>query len=320
MAKIRKIDTTTFKVGVENLLSLKDTFEVYINALKAAGRSVRTIAVYRQSFGIYYPFFTERGVDHIGDLSAALIRELLNWYRDDGHEQGGTHMLFRNLRAFLRWIWNEYDIMVRNPIDKVECASRQPVPIPGFTMDEVDALIKAAKAGQFPQRDVAMIYLFVDTGLRRQELCDLRFRDVNLDSGQITVESGKGGKYRLVYCGNECRKMLRKYTACVEDVRPDDFFFLSDEGFPMTTDGIVSLLRRLEKRAGFQSYKGFHGLRRCFALERLRNGDDIYTIQRALGHSGPNVTQRYLACTPADDISSAVRNSPMDNRKRQKRA
>lgn len=319
MAKIKHQDTTTFKKGVENLLSLTDAFGVYINALKAAGRSSRTIAVYEQSFEIYNKFFCDQHADHFCDLDANLIRELLNWWRDSGHEQGGVHMIYRNLKAFLKWVWKEYDIEIRNPIDKVDCSARQPVPIPGMTMDEVDALIKAAKAGQFPQRDVAMIYLFVDTGLRRQELCDLRWRDVDMDSGRITVECGKGGKYRYVYCGNDCRKMLRKYASCIEDIRPEDYFFLSDDSFPLTADGVVSLLRRLEKRAGFKSYKGFHGLRRCFALERLRNGDDIYTIQRALGHSSPTVTQRYLACTSEDDITAAVRNSPMDNRRRSRR-
>ncbi len=319
MAKIKKQDTTTSKVGVQNQLSLNDTFKVYINALRAAGRSGRTIAVYEQSFGIYQPFFTEHSVVTIGDINSDLLRELLNWYRDSDHGNGGVHMLYRNVKAFLNWVWNEYDIEIRNPIDKVTCSRQQGAPIEGMTMDEVDALIKAAKAGQFPQRDVAMIYLFVDTGLRRQELCDLRFRDVDLDDGRITVEAGKGGKFRYVYCGNDCRKMLRRYAACIEDVHPDDFFFLSDEGFPLTTSAIVSLLRRLEKRAGFKSYKGFHGLRRCFALERLRNGDDIFTIQRALGHSNPTVTQRYLAVTPADDIKAAVRSSPMDCRKRQRK-
>lgn len=319
MAKIKKQGTTTIKVGVENSLSLIDTFKVYISALKAAGRSHRTVAVYEQSFRYYQPYFSEHGADHIGDINANMIRDLLNWLRDDGHEQGGVHMIYRNLKAFLNWIWNEYDIDVRNPIEKVSCSAREPVPIPGFTMDEIEALIKAAKAGQFPQRDVAMIYLFVDTGLRRQELCDLRFRDVDLDTGRITVECGKGGKFRYVYCGNDCRKMLRKYTAVIEDIHPDDFFFLSDEGFPLTISAIVSLLRRLEKRAGFQTYHGFHGMRRCFALERHRNGDDIYTIQRALGHSSVEVTKRYLALTSEDDFKAAVRNSPMDCRRRQKR-
>lgn len=319
MARIKKVDTTTSKVGVENILNLNDTFGIYINALKAAGRSQRTIAVYEQSFKYYQPFFADKGIYTFADLDANSIRELLSWWTDSGHDQGGCHMIYRNLKAYLNWVWNEYDITVRNPIDKVSCAAKQAAPIPGFTMEEIDQLIKAAKQSMFPQRDQAMIYLFVDTGLRRQELCDLRFRDMDLNAGQITVECGKGGKFRYVYCGSECRKMLRKYVACLEDIQPDDYFFLSDEGFPLTTAGIVSTLRRLEKRAGFKSYKGFHGMRRCFALERLRNGDDIYTIQRALGHSSPVVTQRYLACTPEDDIKAAMRSSPMDNHRRQLR-
>lgn len=326
MAKIKRLSNATSAgaaagrkaLSIENTLFLEDTFEVYINALKSAGRAKRTLDIYRQYFGIYWPYFRDQGVRSFADLTSDLIRDLLNFWMED-HEQGGVHMVYRNLKAFLNWVWNEYDFTLRNPIDKVTCANRQPIPIPGFTMDEVDQLLKAAKAGQFPQRDTAMIYLFVDTGLRRQELMDLRFKDVDLNIGKIIVMHGKGGKYREVYCGNECRKILRKYTACIEDFQPDDYFFLSDEGFPLSTSGFVSILRRLEKRAGFDGYRGFHGMRRCFALERKRNGDDIYSLQRALGHSSTVVTQRYIAFTGEDDAAAAVRNSPMDNHRRQQR-
>lgn len=325
MAKIKRVDTTTRNVVGRNILSvwdtmtLDETFGVYINALKAGGRSKRTIAVYEQAFGVYGPFFTEHGILHFCDVTSDAIRELLNWWRDSDHAQGGVHMLYRNLKAYLNWVWDEYDFEIRNPIEKVDCKNREPVPIEGFSMEEIDLLIKAAKAGQFPERDIAMIYLFTDTGLRRQELMDLQFRDVDLNSGRIVVRHGKGDKFRFVYCGNECRKMLRKYLTCVEDAAPEDYFFLSDEGMPLTVGGITSILRRLEKRAGFRTYKGFHGMRRCFALERYRSEGDIYSLQRALGHSTVEVTKRYLAVTPEDDIKSAVRNSPMDNRRRQQR-
>ena len=325
MAKIKRVDTTTRKSGGQNLLSswdtmaLGDVFGVYINALKAGGRSKRTIAVYEQAYSIYEPYFSERGITRFGQITADSIREMLNWWRDSDHSQGGVHMLYRNLKAFLNWVWDEYDFEIRNPIDKVECKNREPVPIEGFSMEEIDRLLKAAKAGQFPERDTALIFLFTDTGLRRQELMDLQFRDVDLNSGRIVVRHGKGDKFRYVYCGNECRKVLRKYQACIEDAVPEDYFFLSDEGMPLTVGGITSILRRLEKRAGFREYKGFHGMRRCFALERYRSEGDIYALQRALGHSTVEVTKRYLAVTPEDDIRAAVRNSPMDNRRRQQR-
>lgn len=155
MAKIKKVDTTTLKKGV-GILALNDTFQVYISVLKAAGRSVRTIAVYQQSFNIYQPFFHDKGINFIEQLDAAVIRDLLALLADKGHSQGGVHMVYRNLRAFLRWAWDEYDITTRNPIEKVTCSERQPVPIPGFTMDEIEELIKAAKAGQFPQRGLSL--------------------------------------------------------------------------------------------------------------------------------------------------------------------
>ena len=167
----------------------------------------------------------------------------------------------------------------------------------------------------FPERDKAFLAVLVDTGLRRAEIMNLTIRDVNLTDMSIRVEHGKGDKPRTVYFGRDTKRLLRKYLNQLEDVSQNDPFWISRYGEALTDHGARSMLRRLYKISGVPDY-GFHAFRRCFALERKRNGDDALTVSRALGHSSLEVTKRYLAFTADDDRAFALRASPMDNRKR----
>ena len=83
--------------------------------------------------------------------------------------------------------------------------------------------------------------------------------------------------------GRECRKALKRYVACLEEIQDHDPFWLSLNGEPLAVDGVREILRRVQRAAGLPKIHDFHDFRRCFALERKRNGDDDITISRALG-------------------------------------
>lgn len=275
-----------------------------------------TIRYYRNMLGSILDYLKSIEIDTVDQITTEVIRNYLLHLETKGHNPGGVHGYFRVLRAFMRWLWDDYDIPTRNPIDKIKCKNRPPTPIEGITMDEVQSCMEACNQTRFPERAKAMIAVLVDTGLRRAELLGLTFDDVRISDGRITVRNGKGGKFRIVYCGKECRKHLRRYIACLEDVKPGDPFWLTLNGEPLGLDGAREVIRRVQRQAGLSKIHDFHDFRRCFAIERKRNGDDDITISRALGHSSLEVTKRYLAFTNDDDRELALRSSPMDNRKK----
>lgn len=313
MAKVIKRDLLTHKDEIN--IRISESIAGFILSRQSICTKA-TIKYYQYLLPRILAWFETHGIFMWGEVTAEVIRDYLEELRDTGHSQGGVHSHFRTLRALMNWVWNEYDIEIRNPISKVKCQDRRPEPIPGITIAEVGQMIDQCKYNKFPERDRALIAVLVDTGIRRTELMTLTMADIDLDRNMLTIKHGKGNKFRQVFVGKECKKLLRKYLSRLEDIRPSDPLWLTNEGDPLTICGARSILRRTQRAAGLERIHDFHDFRRCFAIERKRNGDDDITISRALGHSSLEVTKRYLAFTEDDDRSFALRASPMDNRKR----
>lgn len=311
MAKINRRDK-----GTSGLFKLIDNFEPFLLSRKTQNCSQQTIQFYRNKLPKVIEWFATNGIETPTEITPDLIRLFLDDIRNSGHNKGGTHIFFRILKAFLRWIWDEYDLTSRNPIEKIRCETPRSDPIPGITIEEVGRMIEACKLNKFPERDRAIIAVLTDTGIRRSELMALTFRDVDAATGRIVIQHGKGDKFHVVFCGKEARKYLRQYLSCLSDMHPNEPLWVTLCGDPITTNGVLSMFRRTMKNAHLDHEYSFHAFRRCFAIECVRNGDDIGTVSRKLNHSNVEVTKRYLAFTEEDDRNFALRSSPMDNRKK----
>jgi len=88
--------------------------------------------------------------------------------------------------------------------------------------------------------------------------------------------------------------------------------WLTDEGERLTYWGLNEVISRRAKAAKVQKPR-LHDFRRDFALNFLRNGGDIFTLQRLLGHADLQVLRRYLAQTEGDLREAHRRVSPEDN-------
>jgi len=96
-----------------------------------------------------------------------------------------------------------------------------------------------------------------------------------------------------------------------EDIQSTDPLFLTVEDRPLTRSGISSLLKNLAGRAHVANVHP-HRFRHTFAITYLRNGGDVFTLQRILGHSTLDMVKRYLALADADDAETHRRASPAD--------
>ena len=81
----------------------------------------------------------------------------------------------------------------------------------------------------------------------------------------------------------------------------------------LTYDGLRAILTRRAKLAGLRETPSPHDLRRAMAINYLRNGGDVFTLQLILGHKSMAVLRRYLALTERETQESHARYSPVDN-------
>lgn len=250
--------------------------------------------------------------DNLDALTGKHMREFLDDYASL-HTNGGTAFIHRHVRTFVNWYWNEYDIPAPNPMKKVQYRNPKTKPIQGVTRSQVDKLLAVAKdRSHFPERDIAIIMVLCDTGIRKSSLVEMRMRDVDLRHGQITVFE-KDQQYHVKSFGNATGKAIRAYLNCLDDCKPDDPFWIKMDGCAITHAGVREVLRRLANEAGI-AYQSFHDFRRFYGLELYKSTHDIYFVSRALDHKSIEVTKRYLAIDQFEDLDAIRAVSPMDRK------
>ncbi len=143
----------------------------------------------------------------------------------------------------------------------------------------------------------------VYTGLRRGEACGLRWSDVDFDRRLITVRRSyesrtKSGKDRLVPVSAELVPILKQHK--LADPWKGELVFPDDTGEIMSPDArLRSVLWSACDRCKIRRIR-VHDLRHVFASYFVMGGGDIFTLQRILGHSTPQITSdTYAHLSPA---------------------
>ncbi len=188
-----------------------------------------------------------------------------------------------------------------------------------YTHQQIRLLFGAVDSLPFdprtPERQVIMPELFrvlYACGLRAGEALRLRFGDVDLDRGVLTIREGKFRKDRLVPMAAPLTIRLRSYAARMKFRAAEAVFFPNPKGSSYDLRSIYSLFRRILRNSGIPHGgrgKGprLHDLRHTFAVHCLerwyRRGDDLNArlplLVTYLGHRSLRGTQRYLQLTPA---------------------
>jgi len=154
--------------------------------------------------------------------------------------------------------------------------------------------------------------MLYDSGIRKSELVALDFGDIDLKSGAVQIRSGKGNKDRTVYLGNRARRELIRFLRYRGQLVPASPLWTTQTGERLTDSGLRQIIRRRAVAASIPA-PGLHDFRRAFALESLRNGMDLVTLARLMGHTSLTVLQRYLRLVQDDLQRSHERTSPADN-------
>lgn len=275
-------------------MEINESFDAFIQYLRVErGVSEITVKNYRDDFKIFLLSFPDvRATD---DLNVDMLPEFVR-RQDELARSSSTilrrYSLLRNYFSFL----NEEDILHEEipDVDKPKSSKRLP-----FVMsnEEVDELLEAPDISKDNgMRDRAMLELMYATGLRVSELLSLRFRNVNMQNGLITVY-GKGNKQRSVPVSSFALEFLRKYMdgprKRVKGSKDTDIIFLNRDGKALSRTYFFMQVKRYAEEKGIDSSASPHTLRHCFATHLLENGASLRAVQEMLGHSNIATTQIY---------------------------
>ncbi|MCQ2508393.1 MAG: tyrosine-type recombinase/integrase [Dorea sp.] len=177
-----------------------------------------------------------------------------------------------------------------NPMEYVQAIKQSNTVEISFNQVEVDQLKDACKN----EAERAMIELMLSTGIRCEELCDLKWDDINFTTKDIVIVEGKGRKSRIVMMDDVTRHHLKLHK--VQGKYESEYVFSRQyrgEVSQKTTDAVWRNIKSIAKRAGVANAHP-HRFRRTFATMKYKRGMDIRKIQLLLGHSNINTTLRYI--------------------------
>ena len=308
-------DNSTHTI-IENLVryNLLEWANQFYQSKKIEGVSGFTLTFYKQQLGHFLKYCESQLITSLEEITPNVIRQFLLWHQETGHNPGGLHATFRTVRVFLLWYESEAEPEGwKNPIRKVKAPKVSNEPLSPVDAEDVAALLKTCNTNSFlDYRDKALILFLLDTGARAREVLGVNIQDTNPISGEILIHHGKGGKSRTVFIGKASRKSMRGYLKH----RLDDYpaLWISEEGEQLEYGGLRGILQRRAKQAGIKA-PSLHSFRRAFAINMLRAGVDVFSLQKLMGHADLQVLRRYLAQT-TEDIAQAHRiGSPVDNNK-----
>lgn len=144
------------------------------------------------------------------------------------------------------------------------------------------------------------VLLGVDAGLRRGEMANLRWQDVDFKNNQIYVAPDKTDRHRYV----PMTTALRKALEIAQNGAKSEF--VVDVGRAESRnskDFLTSYYPRIAKAAGVDSF--LHKLRHTFASQLVQNGVDLYSVSKLLGHSSIKMTEIYAHLVP-DSLQKAI--------------
>ncbi len=318
-------------MSTNNSNTLKALLPAYGLCARAEGKSHHTITITISSAIYLDRFLRQRRLPtRVDAITPHEIRAFFIFLADkpsyEGHPNTPTqdrklsghtiNAYGRGLQTFFNWLMAE-GFITENPFHQFKIPRAPQKLIPAFSESQLQQLFAVIDtSGTIGFRNHTLLLVLLDTGLRVSELTGLCLSDVFIEQGTLRVW-GKGNKERIVPLGRQSARQVWRY---ISHHRPKpalarvDQVFLTRNGHPVTTDRVQALMDQYGRQAGLRGVRcSPHTLRHTAAINFLRNGGDVFSLQRLLGHSSLEMTRRY--CQVADsDVQRVHRSaSPVDN-------
>lgn len=294
-------------------------------AKKAAEQEPKTHEWYRDSLTQLWRFLEPEGLTTVGDFSEHAVNRFRLQLRANGASDNTIANRLRAIKAFARWMgargWTDGNVLadLRAPqstkphFDLIPDDVRTAL----FALYDYDTFLGS--------RNLAILAVLSDTGLRREEVANLVEKNVDLDAHTLRVFSDKTEEWRYVPLTDEAVSMIRNYLKWRDRYfaqtsrrreRPDDQdhrariartiqsknLFLTWDGRALPPHGLAEILTRARRKLGYRVHA--HLFRHDWITRKALDGESPSVVKRWAGHKSYFMTDYYFGL--ADDMLGAI--------------
>ena len=284
-------------------LSMRDIMKKFITHKIAEGLATATIDSYCYALRDFWQYISRNKIKLVDSY---VVENYFLYLRGKHYTQATLRDKYSVLHAFFNYcVMNHYmqenPLKIKKPkvIEKARC----------FTDEEISAIMAsfADRHSFCSVRDYAVICILLSTGIRRSEL--LNIKGIQGNSFVVTAK----GKQRFVPISSSLKAVLKEYIPIRNEIACCPFLIVGRHGRQLTKDGLRAIFTRLSAKTGIGG-KRFspHSFRHYFATASLRNGIDLASLQRILGHSNIQTTAIYLNWTDETTASANEKTNPLN--------
>ncbi len=261
----------------------------------------------------FFHYLERQGCHHIQQLKQQHYRDYFTYISSRPNKRRGGGLSNNYLNKHIQALEKFHEFLIYKGNQNVPPVALKQLKlnksnVTVLTESEVKQLYTATlpvsdtpKSQAIASRDKAMLTVFYGCGLRRNEGVHLDVGDVNFDRRTLHVRKGKNNKERLVPFSEAGAKYLQEwiydYRSLLVKSPIEGRLFISYAGKPMLGDSLYTRLKLLQLQTEDlqlqQKNIGLHTLRHSIATHLLQRGMPLQNIQRFLGHSSLESTQRY---------------------------
>ncbi|MBC9786221.1 tyrosine-type recombinase/integrase [Heliobacterium chlorum] len=287
----------------------------FIDKLQRQGKSPTTLRSYEDSWARFsrwyakeHPAPTPTGGSALPQMATQLDVANFKRFAASNFKPNTVALTLTHLNVIFRWL-SDNGHAPDNPAEMVDPITVPQVSPKWLNRNEQNSLIRAIRQhGNI--RELAMVTLMLHTGVRLQELCDIRLKDVTISDrkGTLVIPNGKHSKYREIPLNVDCRRVILRFMESRHT--NGDYLLYSQRSERMSPRGVSFLIAKYAKITGID-HLTCHTLRHSFGHELAVRKIPLDVIARLMGHmkkdGSPNLSMTSRYTMPGEeDLARAV--------------
>lgn len=293
-------------------------FKPFLDYLSSEKKySSKTIVAYKNDLESFQSFNNKEFSQNI--IKSVVYSQIRSWIVslvDRGVANSTINRKISSLNSYYKFLLKA-DLINKNPLSAHKALkTKSIIQLPFSELEILNALSSSNFENNFEGiRNHLILEMLYSTGIRRQELINLKIKNIDFSNKRIKV-LGKRNKERYMPLIKSTKVLLDKYLDLRENlknIKANEFLFLTSKGKKIYDNLVYRITKKYFSKYSTKQKKSPHILRHSFATHLLNNGADLNSVKDLLGHTSLAATQVYTNRS-IDDMKKVFKKSHPRNK------